>query len=239
MRGSWSAGVKGWMNLFLKPNCPLCDRPGKTLLCPGCDRQLQRQKFAQLQSVFTETPPLLIWGHYGGTLKRAIAVMKYENCPELAEPLGHYLAESWLNSPLANLRELTVVPIPMHPTKQQQRGYNQAELLAKSFCQLTGYRLESRGLERVRDTQALHQLSRAQRAQTLADCMQLGPGFRRRPPKQGVLLLDDIYTTGATCQEAIQALSQQGIPVSGITAIATTKPRTQPSPSKSGSQRPE
>ncbi len=223
-----SAMVKGLLNLFLKPQCPLCDRPGKPLLCQGCDRQLQREKFSQIQPLLKETPPVLIWGQYKAILKRAIAVMKYENCPELAQPLGYYLAESWLNSPLATASGLTVVPIPMHPAKQQKRGYNQAELLAKSFCELTGYRLEPRGLERVRDTEALYQLTSAQRAKTLANSLNLGTGFRHHQPKQGVLLLDDIYTTGATCKEAIKTLSQQGIKVYGIAAIAANKSIIQP-----------
>ncbi|MCT7958583.1 ComF family protein [Laspinema palackyanum] len=228
MMGNWSAMVKGWVNLFLKPNCPLCDRPGKPLLCPGCDRQLQRQKFSVKQRLLQETPPVLIWGRYGGVMKRAIAVMKYQNCPELAQPLGYALAETWLQSPLAKAQGLTVVPIPMYPDKQRKRGFNQAELLAKSFCELTGYPLEPRGLERVRDTEALNQLSPAQRQQTLANSMTVGARLRRNKPKQGVILLDDIYTTGATCQEAITTLSKEGISVYGIAAIATTQPVDQP-----------
>ncbi len=227
MMGNWSARVKGWMNLFLKPNCPLCDRPGKPLLCPACDRQLQRQKFSLRQPLLRQTPPVLIWGRYGGVMKRAIAVMKYQNCPELARPLGYLLAETWLQSPLAKTQGLTVVPIPLHPAKEQKRGFNQAELLAKSFCELTGYPLEPRGLERVRDTEALNQLSPAQRRETLANSMTVGARLRRRQPKPGVILLDDIYTTGATCQEAIATLSQQGILVYGIAAIASTQPLDQ------------
>ncbi|HEY9836024.1 MAG TPA: hypothetical protein V6D27_03950, partial [Vampirovibrionales bacterium] len=122
---------------------------------------------------------------------------------------------------------LTVVPIPLHPAKEQKRGFNQAELLAKSFCELTGYPLEPRGLERVRDTEALNQLSPAQRRETLANSMTVGARLRRRQPKPGVILLDDIYTTGATCQEAIATLSQQGILVYGIAAIASTQPLDQ------------
>ncbi|AFY82771.1 ComF family protein [Oscillatoria acuminata] len=224
MMGNWPAMVKGWVNLFLKPTCPLCDRPGKPFLCPNCDRQLQRQKFSVKQRLLQETPPVLIWGRYGGVMKRAIAVMKYQNCPELAQPLGYFLAETWLQSPLAKAQGLTVVPIPMYPDKQRKRGFNQAELLAKSFCELTGYPLEPRGLERVRDTEALNQLSPEQRRQTLANSMRVGAGFCRSKPKQGVILLDDIYTTGSTCQEAIRTLSKQGISVYGIAAIATTQP---------------
>lgn len=220
---NWTQVVKGFLNVFLKPNCPLCDRPTDEILCKACDRQLQRQKFTNPRQFWTEKPPLLPWGSYGGTLKRAIAAMKYENHPQLATPLGHALAETWLNSPIPAPPKLTVVPIPMHPEKQKKRGFNQAELLAKSFCDLTGYRLEAGGLERMRDTEALFGLSPSQREKTLANAINLGVAFRRRPPANPVLLIDDIYTTGTTCREAAKVLQKHGIKLYGIAAIATTK----------------
>lgn len=218
--GNW---IRSVFNLFLKPNCPLCDRPAEGLLCKSCDRQLQRCKLNRPAQFWTEKPPVFVWGNYGATVKRAIAAMKYENHPELARPLGHALAESWLNASVGVRSQLTVVPIPLHPKKQKERGFNQAELLAKSFCDLTGYSLEARGLERIRETEALFGLSAADRKQTLSGAIALGKGFRSNKPKGGVLLLDDIYTTGTTCREATQVLQKQGIKVYGIAAIATTK----------------
>lgn len=221
--GNWAQVVQSFLNIFLKPNCPLCDRATDRILCPACDRQLQRQKFGNPRQFWTEKPPLLTWGSYGGTLKRAIAALKYENHPELAVPLGHALAETWLNSSIAAPPKLTVVPIPLHPEKQKQRGFNQAELLAKSFCDLTGYPLEVRGLERIRDTKALFGLSPSDREKTLANALSLGAAFRRRSPSHPVLLIDDIYTTGTTCREAAKVLQQHSIKLYAIAAIATTK----------------
>lgn len=156
-------------------------------------------------------------------MKRAIAVLKYENHPQLARPLGHWLAQAWVNSPVSAAIKLTVVPIPMHPSKVSQRGYNQADLLAQSFCNFTGYPMRSLGLERVRATEAQFSLSGTEREKNLAGAFSLGKEFLRSRPSTSVLLLDDIYTTGATAQSAAKTLAQHGIRVYGLVAVATPK----------------
>jgi ComF family protein len=153
-------------------------------------------------------------------LKRAIAALKYENRPQVARPLGQYLAEAWIASSDVPQRSLIVVPIPMHPDKQKARGFNQAELLAESFCQITGFPLKCQGLERVVETQAQFSLSPEAREENLTGAFQIGKIFRRNPPKHPVLLLDDIYTTGATVRSAIQALYQARIQVYGVASLA-------------------
>jgi predicted amidophosphoribosyltransferase len=189
---------------------------------------LQTHQFSPANQFLTDEIPVLVWGLYGGSLKQAIAAMKYENYPQLAAPLGRWLAQAWLNSlknrrPKSSRSKYAVVPIPMHPEKVKQRGFNQAELIAKSFCETTGYPLRSHGLARIRPTQAQFGLSREQRQQNLARALALGKDFHRRPPQYPVLLVDDIYTTGATCREAVKALQKHQIPVAGILAIATSR----------------
>ena len=216
------------LNLFLESNCPLCQRPTPKEFCQDCARQIQRCQMPNSNSLWQERLPVFVWGVYGGTLKRAIAALKYENQPQLARPLGHWLAQAWLNSQLASTR-LIVVPIPLHANKQKQRGYNQAALLAQSFCEITGLQLQQTGLERVRGTEAQFGLSIVEREKNLAMAFQLGSGFRRHRPASPVLLLDDIYTTGATARSAAQTLENLNIPVYGLVAIATSQRKNQDS----------
>ena len=212
---------KAVLNLFFKPNCPLCDRPAETQLCPYCQKQILRCQFPPTQQ-FSGEVPLLIWGQYKGALKRAIVTMKYNNHPEIAQPLGYWLAETWLNTSNLDNQRLAVVPIPMFAEKQKKRGFNQAELLARSFCQVTGLPLKSRGLERIRDTKAQFSLSASQRQENLKDAFRLGADLRQSKANS-VLIVDDIYTTGATIKAAIAALKRHKIAVAGVLAIATTK----------------
>lgn len=210
---------KGFLDLFLKSSCPLCQRPAQDLLCQYCHRQLQRCQLTKV-SQRSANEPVFVWGIYGGALKRAIAAMKYENHPQLAKPLGHWMGEAWLKSPLSTGSRLTVVPIPMYPQKLKERGFNQAELLAKSFCEVTNLPAQPQGLERVRQTEAQFGLSASEREQNVAGAFNLGKAFRHRHPQGSVLLLDDIYTTGSTVRAAAQTLRSAKIPVCGIVALA-------------------
>ena len=217
----WAFSLKHLLNLFLEFNCPLCQRPTPQEFCQDCTRQLESCQIYQFNWIRKGSLPVFAWGMYGGTLKRAISALKYQNQPQLARPLGYLLAQAWLNSQIAPKTPI-VVPIPLHANKQKQRGYNQAALLAQSFCDVTGLQLQQLGLERSRETQSQFGLSSLEREKNLETAFQLGLGFRQQYPASPVLLLDDIFTTGATAKSAMQTLSQAGIQVYGLAALATT-----------------
>jgi ComF family protein len=207
-----------FFNLFLQSNCPLCQRPSHNEFCSSCTKQLQK---CQLTDPFlrSQQMPVFAWGSYGGILKRAIAVLKYNNCPEAARPLGQWLGEYWLQKTPYYPQNIVVAPIPLHPSKLKIRGFNQAELIAKSFCETTGFKLKVKGLQRVRDTEALHSLAMNQRQSNLENAFALGQGL---PRYSNVLLIDDIYTTGATAKSAAIALCNGGITVIGLATIAAS-----------------
>ena len=217
----WTGLVKSFLNLFLKSNCPLCQRPAAGEFCPYCHKQLQRCQLTDPGRFWHSEQRVFVWGEYGGALKRAISALKYDGNPQLAKPLGGWLAEAWLSFPELAIDNLTVVPIPLHQEKLKERGFNQAELLAESFCELTGLPLQRHGLERVKNTQALFALTPLQRQAEMKNALSLGKDFRRRLPRDRVLLVDDIYTSGTTVKSAIQILKLSGISVYGTVALAT------------------
>ncbi|WOB43850.1 ComF family protein [Thermoleptolyngbya oregonensis NK1-22] len=213
------------LNLVLQPCCPMCGRTdGRSPappLCIDCDRRLTHCQMPQPTTEWRPPLPVFSWGKYQGTLKQAIATLKYNHHPELARPLGHAMGRAWLHS-VHGKTPLIVVPIPMHADKQKQRGFNQAELLATSFCQVTRLPLERRGLVRVRATTPQFGLSVEERSQNVAGAFQVGPAFGRSP-RRPVLLLDDIYTTGATARNAAACLEARGIRVYGLVALASPR----------------
>lgn len=231
----WRKILKPFLNIFLKPICPLCQRSADREFCQYCERQVWRCQFPSGGQIFPGRVPVFVWGKYQDSLQRAIAAMKYHDNPQIGRALGYWLADGWLASPLATFDKVAVVPIPMHKKKLKERGFNQAEVLARSFCQLTGLRLRRNGLARVKQTQALFGLSREERLETVKDAFVVGKDFsfgmlrkRNLRPRASVLLVDDIYTTGATVNAAIEVLQKAGIKVVGVVAIATTrKPSSQ------------
>lgn len=204
------------LNLVLQKSCPLCDRPTPEQFCLDCQRRLERDRCSNPAQFWHQQPKLFVWGNYTDTLKRTISRLKYDRYPELAVPLGEALGRSWMAANLTR-NKLAIVPIPLHVDKQKQRGYNQAELISRAFCNVTGELHQPIGLQRIRATEALFNLSPRQREQMLTQVFEIGKICCDRQ----VLLIDDIYTTGATARAAIQVLHRHQIRVLGIAAIAT------------------
>lgn len=210
--------ITNFLNFFLQSNCPLCQRPASQEFCEYCNKQLQKCALKDSNHGKDNSPPVIAWGAYGGAIKRAIAKMKYDNHPEIARPLGEWLGFAWLEK-YGNNRSFIVVPIPMHPEKQKKRGFNQAALIAQSFCRTTGLKLKLNGLQRVKATEALFGLSPTERKETLTQAFSIGKDFRK-PPNVPVVLVDDIYTTGTTVKSAMETLSKNEIVVSSVAAVA-------------------
>ena len=215
----WMQSLQGITNLFLQPACPLCDRPAPQDFCPTCWHQLQSCFYYQPAVSAAEALPVLALGPYQHSLKQAIAALKYEACCHLATPLGRALGQRWQAFPIKTREPPLVVPIPLHPEKLKERGFNQAELLANIFCRYTGLRLVRQGLIRQRATAPQFGLGIEERQQNLARAFTVGPAFQHRPTTS-ILLLDDIYTTGTTVRTASAVLRQRGISVCGVVAIA-------------------
>ena len=218
--------IKNLLNLFLKSNCPLCDRTTDSHICQYCQKKLQDYQFDSCFKWWQGELPVFVWGRYDGFLKIALTKMKYNNHPQIAEEMGYWLAETWLKESVGKkIQKLIVIPIPLHPKKLQTRGFNQAEIIARSFCQQTGYSLELKALERVRETLPMFGLNLSQRCQNLSQAFTLKQSFLKRPPRTPILLIDDIYTTGTTVKEAAKILRLEGIEVLGVGAMATSKNR--------------
>lgn len=205
-------------HLFLAKRCPLCDRSAADILCRTCSLQLMDCQLTTAKSVTTSIP-LFAWGEYRGALKQALARLKYHHQADLGFWLGCQLGKTWQHH--SNLyAQPAIIPIPLHQQRLQQRGYNQAALIAKGFCRATGLELLEHGLIRIKATQAMHSLGIQDRQTNLQQAFRLGS---QRPSEgQPVLLLDDIYTTGTTALTAAETLRQAGYPVVGMATVART-----------------
>ena len=215
------AVIRSLLATIFRPACPLCGRPAQGYFCIDCQRQLEATRLPQPWQFWQGELPLAAWGRYGDALKRALAALKYHHRPELARPLGYYLGEVWLTRGHGLRQPPGVVPIPIHPDKHKIRGYNQAELLASWFCQYVGLKLYSDLLVRQTNTKAQHSLSAQEREANLATAFAINPQSPR--PQMPVLIVDDIYTTGATARTAQMVLQTAGVTVVGVLVVATGK----------------
>lgn len=225
-----SSGIKAITSVFLNQGCAVCDRRttqpfGAQPFCIDCQRQLHTAYYpiANWHLKPTDHIPVGALGPYNSALKQAIRSLKYENRPEIAKVLGNALAQRWLSSPAAAQANLYGVPIPLHNNRLAQRGYNQAALIARAFCQASGIPMLAHGLRRQQDTLPQYQLGLAARQKNLKQAFCIGNALQRlqrRSPKLRILLVDDIYTTGATARSAANVLRDVGLSVVGMVALA-------------------
>lgn len=208
------------------PNCTclLCAGPsGGRALCPGCQREVSRLRPCSICATFipdTETglyrcrncrgqdQPFVLAraaAPYAGHLRRQILAFKYRNQVGLRRPLVELLALTWERY-YADLTFDAVVPLPLSPARLSERGYNQAQLLSEPLAARLGLEHRPDWLLRVKDTNPLASLTRSQRERELRGAFQAAP----QAQGQRLLLIDDIYTTGASVAAAAQAARKQG-----------------------------
>jgi ComF family protein len=135
---------------------------------------------------------------------RVIHRFKYEDHPELAQPLGELIAHE-ARSFLRRAPSL-LVALPLHARRFRERRYDQTQLLAGALAQATGRRAPVGLLTRARETQRQVGLSEAERSSNVAEAFTASPAVAG----QSLLLIDDVLTTGATARAAATALRDAG-----------------------------
>lgn len=140
------------------------------------------------------------WGHYRGSLERLLHAFKFERHDFLDAPLSELL-ESVINA-RGDFEFDAVVPVPMHRSKLRQRGYNQAELLARALGRRLRMRCEPALLRKRIDRSPQSTLPRNQRAANVRGAFMASPRVRGR----SLLLIDDVCTTAETLRACASAL---------------------------------
>ncbi len=148
--------------------------------------------------------------------------MKYQGSRAAVDLLGDLMAAR-LGEYLPEQPRATLIPVPLHPTRMRERGFNQAERLARRVGRRTGIPVRVDLLARRRFTASLTTLDAGERRAAVADAFRLS----RPPPVSGLLILvDDVWTTGATALACVDALraGAEGVPVWVLTAAITPSP---------------
>ena len=180
----------------MPPVCGICGKPRdkyfKEDLCDDCAKG--GIPFAMARSVAL----------YDGVLKEAIHKFKFNGKKALASSLGRFLV-SYLQYGDIPLKDMDmVIPIPLSGKREKQRGYNQSKLLAAEISRHYPICLDDISLKK-RDVTPQFELSRKDRLQNVKGAFHSSPLSGKT-----VLLVDDIYTTGATVREASKALKAAG-----------------------------
>jgi len=143
------------------------------------------------------------YGSYEGALRKLVHLFKYGGVRPLAKPLGDYLARALPRDQRFDL----IVPMPLHWRRRWQRGFNQADLLAREIARRWSAPV-GRIARRVRFTAPQAGLTLAQRRQNVRGAFSVMRGVRLDGMR--VLLVDDVLTTGASASACARALKRAG-----------------------------
>jgi ComF family protein len=141
---------------------------------------------------------------FEGVVREAIHELKYGGRTELARPLAELIVTAWGNGLYA---VDCVMPVPLHPRRIRERGYNQATLIAEIFAQQISLPILADALVRSRMTESQTSLGAFARRKNVDGAFTACPPMVRG---RSILLVDDVCTTGSTLQACADALRQGG-----------------------------
>ena len=144
-----------------------------------------------------------------GGARRLAHELKYEGMTALAEPMASLMAPlvAGNNTADEDVPDL-VVPVPLHRSRERERGYNQAALIAKHFASNARLAFDSRALRRIRPTTPLAKTMHREERRAIVEGA--FDGEPARVSERNVLLIDDVVTTGATLDVCAEALLTAG-----------------------------
>ncbi len=178
---------------FIKKGCVRCGSPlaeNNEILCFNC--KANEFDFVQAKSVFA----------YVDDVVKAVHNYKYNSMRFLSEPFAEYLCSvlsTW------SIYPDIITSVPLHPNREKTRGYNQSKLMAQIVAEKFKIRYEDL-CDKVIDNPSQTALTSADRRANVKDAYKLKPEFRRKLKGETILIIDDIYTTGATTNELSKIL---------------------------------
>ena len=239
----WLESLAGALSCVLFPSgCRLCEtlltRADRLPICSGClesFRELPEQICDRCGQPWTQSGDVdgdasvcrecqqrgfafdaaRSFGIYEGPLARAIVLMKYERL----EPLGGWFAKRLLEAAGRLPGEFpadVIVPVPLHRTRQRERGFNQVDLFGRPLARKLGMPYRPVLLKRERPRPEKHLLHFEERWETVRGAFVIREGDR--VDNLRILLLDDVMTSGATLDACSRALREAGAKsVAGLT----------------------
>ncbi|TDQ33106.1 ComF family protein [Zeaxanthinibacter enoshimensis] len=206
--------------VLLPPLCFGCNARlyrGEHLLCTLCRNQLPLTEY----NFMTENPvdrifygrtdvskaAAFLYYHEDGIVKNLIHYLKYRKQQQLGTFLGEWFGQDLMEAGLPAIPDY-IIPVPLHPRKQRQRGYNQVDNFGKALARVMGSEFRTGLLLKTANVRTQTRKDRFFRWQSQQELYTLADGEELRGKK--VLLVDDVITTGATLEACSLALQKAG-----------------------------
>jgi ComF family protein len=181
--------------IIKKQTCPVCgQKESHGRVCPACADK------TSLDSL------ICICRYQDEIVQKAIHALKYQYASSLKEFFYKLFSEYFQKYHFFDDKKYVIIPVPLHKKKQRQRGFNQSELLATELAKILKIKLIADNLTRVKHTESQMTLPGKARENNVKDAFAI-----KNPLEisgQSVILIDDVYTTGSTMNEAAKVLKK-------------------------------
>jgi len=202
-----------------KPNkiCQKCLNSIQTyssFFCPKCKSRIpneifqlaeQEQKFCHKEANYLLAP---VADYQNPAIKNIIWFLKYKKWQGLIKIIDS-LMNQYLNILKSDFQNFIIIPIPLHPDRLKERGFNQSELIAEILSKYTNAKIYTQSLKRIKATRSQVELKDMNaRSKNMENCFQLNnPEVVKN---KNIILVDDVFTTGSTMNEAVKVLKKAG-----------------------------
>jgi len=203
--------MKGLISFIYPAICEICDtkinlqNTNNNTVCAECLNKII--PFTPVD--YLKLKDIKVWSacSYEGVTRECIHLFKYKSKLDLVNPLSSIMLK-FANNYLKTDNFDIIIPVPLHSSRFRERGFNQAELIARKLAKGLNLPAHSNIIKRVKLTQAQAGLTKTQRLANLNNAFKVKNGLPVED--KNVLLIDDVFTTGSTINECAKALLNAG-----------------------------
>lgn len=210
------------LDFIFPPTCGFCNKIGEGYLCKNCKRNiihsdiyLNQLDLYQDNHAFIDE--LFYLFSYTGIIREKILQYKFEDKAYLANSIYEFFMNNEKLYGFLKKYDI-IIPIPISSLRKRERGYNQSELLSRKISAMVDIPMETQVLKKEKHNQPQSSLTKQQRKENVKNVYKVQNELKIS--NKNVLLLDDVYTTGATMSECAKILKGAGCQSVGALTIA-------------------
>ena len=207
-------------NIIYPPKCGICGKIDKEYICKKCQKKLETEAIWQKEEIqnpyifFCELNSIF---QYQGTIREKIIDYKFNEKSYIYVTFVNFLLKN--KKIFENIKKYdTIVPVPISPKRQKERGYNQSLLIAREIAHKTNLELMNNCLIKTKNIIEQSKLNKEDRAQNIYGVYELKN--KQLVENKKILLIDDIYTTGSTVNECSRILRKANPEKIGVLVLA-------------------
>ncbi len=181
------------------------------LCCPECKKLSPRGQTHDRCKTKMGLDGLISIYRYGGVVKTAIFAVKYKFAYKLSDNISAIISQD-----LQNLNQFTtpiLIPVPLYKKRENQRGFNQTEIIGKDIVSRLNWSYDTELVERIKHSKAQVGLSHEERMRNISGEFAVNVDYLTLKPElktKTIIVFDDVWTTGATIKEVCKVLKENG-----------------------------